>query len=179
MKQLINGNDIIVKITMYHIFVKKKFVKQAPKIRPNKYNWDYKEEYYYDDACVDTVDHNDHIVFKKEFERFWWNYVWFNNEQKKQQYLKRFSNTCLGDIRLILFEKDISTILRSQVGITSRNDIKYILDAINIYQKEYKKFKQWLNSDKIKIDKEYQLLIEKHAIYTFDTFYYKIKSIRI
>merc|ERR1711933_631817 len=84
-------------------------------------------------------------------------------------------NTNLNDIRLILFEKDISTILRSQVGITSNNDIKYILDGINIYKNQYQKYKEWLNE--ININKEYQIILEKNSIYSKQTLFNKIRSI--
>merc|ERR1712228_683308 len=121
-------------------------------------NWDGCVE---DDKCENDVNMGAH--------------VWFNNEKKKNEYYARFQKKQLNDIRFVLDEKDISTILRSQLGITSNNDIKYILNGINKYKEENEKYKKWIN-ETVKLGKEYQALLEKHAIYTFEALFCKIKN---
>eukprot|EP01083_Nonionella_stella_P070196 187710_1 len=138
-------------------FRRKKFVKQAPKIRPNKKNWNQ------------TIELEPQQEANHEFKRFWVEYIWFGDNSraliKKEEYCKRFVGTSLNDIRLVLFEPDICTILRSQVGITSNNDIKIICDAINAYKTLHHQFKQWLKVT-VHLDDEFQtILIQKHHIY--------------
>eukprot|EP01084_Bolivina_argentea_P089788 161926_1 len=65
-------------------FRKKKFVKQAPKIRPNKYNWDnnYDQQQNSYNTYPTTVSDK---LNQSEFKRFWYEYVWFNNDKKKKK----------------------------------------------------------------------------------------------
>ncbi len=56
-----------------------------------------------------------------------------------------------------------SAILRSHIGITSNNYIKYTFDAINNYIIGNKQYNQWLIQKNI--EKEYQLLFQANAIY--------------
>ena len=145
-------------------FRKKKFLNKGPKRRPTIYKWDLSENNKHE--CLKE---QEWTCFNKQFEIFWFNKIYLN-DRKKSDYYTRFVKMKINDIRILLFNNNYEMILRSEISITSLNDLNEIKIKVNQIKDKHEKFKKWLNDKPLSLSIENQNILFSKSIYTKEIF---------
>ena len=108
-----------------------------------------------------------------EFEMFWKDLPYF--ETTKSKYFSKFVSKEYNSIGMItLITNDI---LMNDIGMNSIHSKLFEQFALE-FENRKKEFLQWLKSFKFPNDHEYELMFLKLGIYSFESFYRRIKNVQ-